>query len=299
MNVRTLVTSLAIAVVSAMSFVSAHADDPDNGAHPFDPQHPTERPTINIQSGPNGVTIYIAVTQQTPGSAGGSPSGSGSVSTGSQRSCKADAMNIGNSLSAWFQKEAPLHPGAAPWTVLCSDGFFAVVWIPSDAASSGNVSVVVTAGGAVDPVSVAMELLNHLPIPDIAIQANPSTGLVALPSWFWADGYDGAAIASSDALGSVSVDVEVKPLTYRWSWGDGSTLETVSLGQPYPAPSDIEHVYEQSSLAAGGAYRVAVEVTFSAKYRVNGGGWQPLDPISRSFTTDYPVQQLQSVLTGR
>ena len=177
--------------------------------------------------------------------------------------------------------------------------FCAVVWIPIDAATGGNVRVVVTAGGAVDPIAVAMELLNHLPIPDIAIQANPSTGLVALPSWFWADGYDGAVIGSSDALGSVSVDVEVQPLVYRWSFGDGTTSETTSLGQPYPAKSDIEHVYEQSSLTAGGAYRVAVEVTFSAKYRVNGGGWQPLDPISRSFTTDYPVQQLQSVLTGR
>jgi hypothetical protein len=31
---------------------------------------------------------------------------------------------------------------------------------------------------------------------------------------------------------------------------------------------------------------------------VDGGAWESLEPISRSFTADYPVQQLQSILTG-
>ena len=96
-----------------------------------------------------------------------------------------------------------------------------------------------------------------------------------------------------------TVDVEVEPMLYRWYFGDGTTAETPSLGQRYPAESDIQHVYEQSSLAAGGAYVVTVEVTFSARYRVNGGAWEALDPITRSFSNDYPVQQLQSVLVGQ
>ena len=40
----------------------------------------------------------------------------------------------------------------------------------------------------------------------------------------------------------------------------------------------------------------SVEVTFAARYRVNGGAWVALDPITRSFSNQYPVQQLQSVL---
>ena len=75
-------------------------------------------------------------------------------------------------------------------------------------------------------------------------------------------------------------------------------MNTVSLGRPYPQASDIRHSYEQSSLSAGGAFPVTVEISFSVRYRVDGGAWQPLDPISRSFTAAYPVQQLQSVLTG-
>ena len=33
-------------------------------------------------------------------------------------------------------------------------------------------------------------------------------------------------------------------------------------------------------------------------YSENGGPWLPLDPISRTYTRSYPVQQLQSVLTA-
>lgn len=297
----TAVAFLLSSVLGLLSLVFpevARGQTPD-GERPRPDPGSTSSPTISVTSGPNGVTIYIAVAQQTPGSSGDSSSTSGSVSTGSQRSCSADAMNIGLSLSAWYQAEAPKHPGETPWSVACDDGFFAVVWIPIDAAAGGNVQVVVTDGSVVDPVSVALELLNHLPIPDIAIEANPATGLVALASWFWIDGYDGSPISSSDALPGVMVDVEVEPLAYRWSYGDGTTAETTSLGQRYPAESDIRHVYEQSSLAAGGAYRITVEVTFAARYRVNGGAWEALEPITRSFSDDYPVQQLQSVLTGQ
>ena len=295
------VVALALAMVGGFVLAApsarVFADDPDNGAFPFDPARPTESPTITVESGASGVTIHIAVAHTRPGAPGDTQSGGSTVSTGSQPSCKADAMNIGLSLSAWLQREAPLHPGESPWTVVCDDGFFAVVWIPRSAAASGNVTVVV--GGAVDPVVVAMELLNQLPIPELSIRANPSTGLVALESWFWVDGYGGEPISSSDTLASTTVEVQVQPVTYRWSFGDGTAIETNSLGRPFPEESDVQHIYEQSSLANGGAYRITIEVSFDAEYRVNGGAWESLAPIARTFTTDYPVQQLQSVLTSR
>ena len=37
----------------------------------------------------------------------------------------------------------------------------------------------------------------------------PDTGLVALPSWFWIDGYDGTPITASESLGGVTVEVEI------------------------------------------------------------------------------------------
>lgn len=300
--IRTIASQLTALAVSLPLLAyattdSARAQSPDDGRPRPDPGIPTS-PDVSVSTGPNGVTIHIAVAQTIPGTSGSGGTPGSAVSIGAQPSCEADSMNVGLSLSTWYQREAPLHPGESPWTVVCDDGYFAVVWIPRDAAASGNVTVVV-GSGAVDPVVVAMELLNQLPIPELSIRANPSTGLVALESWFWADGYSGEPISSSDTLASTTVEVQVQPVTYRWSFGDGTTIETNSLGHPFPEESDIQHVYERSSLANGGAYSITIEVGFDAEYRVNGGAWESLAPIARTFTTEYPVQQLQSVLTSR
>ncbi|MCC6178018.1 MAG: hypothetical protein IT305_22175 [Chloroflexi bacterium] len=295
--------AIAVLIAAASAILvaagSTQADGDDDGRHVPDAGIRTSA-SVSVRSGPNGVTVYISVAQESPG-AGPASSSSTSVSTGRARSCRISAQNIGIVLSnsAWYQAEQAAHPDHVFGSVSCDDGFFAFIWIPVGTPAGGNVQVVFVDGAGVDPVAVALELLNHLPVPEIAIQVNPSTGLVALPSWFWIDGYDGSPISSSDSLPGVTVDVEIEPLVYRWSFGDGTTSETTSLGQRYPAESDVRHVYEQSSLAAGGAYSVTVEVTFAAQYRVNGGAWEALDPITRSFSNDYPVQQLQSVLVGR
>ncbi|NJD66813.1 MAG: hypothetical protein FIB00_16500 [Chloroflexi bacterium] len=299
---HTVVVSLLAMLVSVMALAyppGVEAQTPDGNRPRPDPGRP-DSTNVSVTSGPNGVTVYIRVTEQSPGSVGG-PSSNSSVSTASTRSCRLSVHNIGIVLSQspWYQQERAAHPNHVFGSVFCDDGFSTFVWIPVGTPTDANVQVVFVDGDAVDPVTVALELLNHLPIPDIAIEANPSTGLVALPSWFWVDGYDGSAISSSDALSGVEVDVEIQPLSYRWSFGDGTTAETTSLGQRYPDESDIQHVYEQSSLAAGGAYTITVEVTFAAQYRINGGAWEALGPITRSFSNDYPVQQLQSVIVGQ
>lgn len=295
--------ALAVLIAAACAILTAagstHADGDDDGRHVPDAGIRTSA-SVSVRSGPNGVTVYISVAQDSPGT-GPASSSSTSVSTGRAPSCRISVQNIGIVLSnsPWYQAEQAAHPDHVFASVSCDDGFFAFIWIPVGTPAGASVQVVFVDDDGVDPLAVALELLNHLPIPDIAIDANPATGLVALPSWFWLDGYDGSPISSSDALPGVAVDVEVEPLVYRWSFGDGTTAETTSLGQRYPAESDIRHVYEQSSLAAGGAYSVTVEVTFAARYRVNGGAWETLDPITRSFSNDYPVQQLQSVLVGQ
>jgi len=288
-----------IAAVAAAGLIlarSAWADDPgDDG---YTPQPDLPQADVSVESGPDGVTIYIAVSETSPGSSGDSSSSDTDSSSGGGWSCTADVMNIGNATREWFERESALHPGEAPWVVRCDNGFMSIVWLPIDVEAS-EVSVVVVHGDSVDPASVAAELLDHVPVPAITVGVNPEVGLVALPSWFWVEGYDGLPITASDTLDGTTVEVEITPTSYRWSFGDGATLESTSLGQRYPEESDIRHTYEQSSLSVGGAFPVSVEIIFSARYRVDGGAWQPLDPITRAFTTAYPVQQLQSILTGR
>jgi len=286
-----LLLPLVVAVISALSLVSsARADDP----YIPDPGAPAGDATVSVDSDGGGVTIYIAVSDTSPGSSDDSSGGSSDDSGG--WSCTSAAMIIGNATRDWFVREAPLHPGDAPWVVNCDNGFMSIVWLPIS-TQPADVSIVIVPG--VDPASMAADLRDHVPVPDITVGVNPATGLVAMPSWFWIEGYDGSAIRTSDTLGDTTVDVEVGPTGYRWSFGDGEALETDSLGEAYPQESDIRHTYQQSSLADDGAFRVTVRITFSVRYRVDGGPWEPLDPITRSFSAAYAVQQLQSILTGQ
>lgn len=288
-----VVTSLGVVVFSTE--ISVLADDPDDGIYTPDPDSPTHDSNITVDSNEDGVTIYISIIDTSPGDSGDSPAVSDDNGDASGVSCTADVMNVGLGLLEWLMAESQLHPGAAPWTVNCDDGYFAVVWVPFD-TDPADVQIVMGPPVPVDPISVAQELLDQVPVPDMDISANPDLGLVALPSWFWINGYDGAPITASESLGGITVDVEISPQQYNWDFGDGGTLETTSPGQPYPTESDVQYTYEQSSLDAG-AFRVTVAITFSARYRVNGGSWESLDAIARSFTDDYPVQQLQAVLT--
>jgi hypothetical protein len=40
----------------------------------------------------------------------------------------------------------------------------------------------------------------ELPPPDLRIMMNPAKGLVAVPTWFWVEGYDGGTLAQSETV---------------------------------------------------------------------------------------------------
>jgi hypothetical protein len=288
-------SSIAAATVALAFSLSVFAGGPGPG-DPGTPGNNLPGSSISVSSNGTGVTIYIGIADSSGGSSG-NPGGGGGGADYSTWSCTSDLMSIGQASLDWFLKEAPLHPGEAPWVVRCNDQFIGIVWL-AVSVGPADIQIVVGAATPVDPVTVATQLLDHVPVPNITVGVNPQVGLAAVPAWFWVDGYNGSPILASDTLGGVTVEVEITPTGYVWKFGDGATLRTTSLGQPYPSTSDIQHTYEQSSLSAGGAFAVTIEVAFSARYRVNGGAWQPLEPISRSFAAPYPVQQLQSILTG-
>src|SRR5947209_117572 len=45
---------------------------------------------------------------------------------------------------------------------------------------------------AFDPRPLAVRMAAELPPPDLRIGMNPAKGMVAVPTWFWVEGYDGA-----------------------------------------------------------------------------------------------------------
>jgi hypothetical protein len=68
-----------------------------------------------------------------------------------------------------------------------------------------------------------------------------------------------------------TVDVRAEPSSYQWNFGDGTSQETATPGQPYPA-DDITHVWTD----AHRTFHPRVHTTYSVRYRVDGGPWLDL-----------------------
>ena len=243
---------------------------------------------------------------------------------------------IGNASADYWREEGRQRPGQTPWVMFRDDEFIDIIWLPSqtppeavqfgtppaepapqEPAPSGS------GGVSLDPREVALDTLEHVPFPDIRIRMNPSLGLVAMPGWFWVEGYNGQPFGTSrtveipPAVGpeipvdvvpaadprrrgsSYTVEVRVWASRYDWTFGDGASLVARSLGRPYPAESDIKHTYEHSSLPFPGGFPVRLTVEYSAEFRVNGGAPQPLPAVRRTHETAHRVQEVQPVLTNR
>jgi hypothetical protein len=248
--------------------------------------------------------------------------------------------SIGNASDAQWRREFTQHPTENPWLVLQDGQVVDLIWLPTqtdpsalrfgappaDAAAQASAPAggePANSGVVLDPREVALETLDRVPFPDIHIRMNPSLGLVAMPGWFWVEGYDGRpfglsrTVAVPPAVGpdvpvilvpaddprrrgsSYTVDVRVWASRYDWNFGDGASLVVQSLGRPYPAESDIKHTYQFSSLRFPGGFPVRLTVEYAAEYRVNGGAPQPLPPVRRTYEAGYRVQEVQPVLTSR
>src|SRR5215831_11184780 len=56
-------------------------------------------------------------------------------------------------------------------------------------ANGGLPCTSTTSGAAIDPGEVARELFGRLSLPSLRLDMNPRLGLVAVPTWFWVEGY--------------------------------------------------------------------------------------------------------------
>lgn len=296
MRLRFLVAvAVMFVVLSRPDVVLADGPQPGQPGTPMG-SLPNEPAHLSVRSGPSGVTIVISMTATTPGQSGRNPSTT-TIGGPAAPVCTTTPMNIGNASVGWVREGLAANPNTLPWTVNCENGYFGIAWVPTNAPDTPTVVISDPGAPPVDPAALAASVLGTVPLPPIAVGASPGVGLVALPSWFWVDGYDGSTLRGSRTLGLVTVEVEITPQNYRWTFGDGRAIDTTSLGRPYPTESDIQHVYERSSFT-GATYDVELAITFTARYRVNGGVWVPLAPVTQTYTRDYAVRQLQSVLTS-
>jgi hypothetical protein len=177
--------------------------------------------------------------------------------------------------------------------------------------------------------AVAGELVQEVRLPDIAVRTNPLQGVVAIPTWYWVEGYTGDALGDTRTVStshdecvnvevpdpgggpssvsrecrtvtdSTTVAIRVEPTIYRWSFGDDSMAELRSaegLGTPFRGvawPSTVQHTYEYSSFGLNDGFPVRLTVTFAAAFQVNGGPWQGLGDISRTYVGTHVVRQIE------
>ena len=292
----------------ALATTVAHAEPPTPGsAAPLKPDRPNTVET-NVVATDAGVVIYVGIRSTTPGSPG-SPGGNETISAPTPPVCSATAVNISaqSTEGGWLAEGLHEHPGTIPFAVTCDD-HLTIAWVPIGSPGDPDIVVELLPEDPADPTAIAAALLGIVPVPPVQVGANPDTGLVAMSSWYWVEGYDGSTLSGSETLGDTTVEVRIRPERYEWAFGDGATLTTTSLGRQYPAESDVQHIYER----AADPYQVRLVIVFSAEFRViteepDGeggtvtvvGDWQDAGPIERSFTRPYVVQQVQSVLTAQ
>ena len=162
--------------------------------------------------------------------------------------------------------------------------------VPCAGVAAPNVTS--TGGAGPDPHQVALAMWDQMAMPNLQLDFNPRRGMVAVPTWFWVDGYDGAVLPLSNTLHfseqrcsrttdpttgearqacssiphSLTVVVRAWPRLYTWDFGDGGPGEQlgcgavaacpIGLGRPFTdvqSPSPIAHAYQWSSLGINGA----------------------------------------------
>ena len=102
---------------------------------------------------------------------------------------------------------------------------------PESLAGLPCASASIPAQEAFDPRPLAVRMAAELPPPDLRIGMNPAKGMVAVPTWFWVEGYDGGTLAQTetvveahqhchlvverDADGQLVLDESLRPRTRR------------------------------------------------------------------------------------
>ena len=103
---------------------------------------------------------------------------------------------------------------------------------------------------------------------------------------------------------STALEVVIRPTgTYRWNFGDGTSVETSTLGVRCERTTrctgaKVSHNYRTSSAGRVAGFPVTLTVTFTGTYSVGGAAPEPLAPIEVEYAASYQVEEAQSILTG-
>lgn len=176
------------------------------------------------------------------------------------------------------------HPEARFALLLCDGEIVRAVWV-----APGDV-IDLDAAARAEAQRYVEEVLR----PAVAIGANPAgKGLVGLRSWFWVEGFAGQVTAPPISAFGMTIEVRMASGSVTWDFGDG-TVEPGDLGRAYPEESTVQHAHQRA-----GTYTVTASIQLVPEYRVDGGPWLTLPPLTAVASTDHPVEERQAVITER
>jgi hypothetical protein len=131
------------------------------------------------------------------------------------------------------------------------------LWCPSDGGAPAVTD---------DVIALAFQ---RIPLPPSTFSIQPPGGrtLVNFDTNFYTEE---RSLDRTVRLLGQRVDLRIEAHSYTWHFDDGESIRTTKPGAPYPE-LQVTHNYLQT-----GGYRPALDITWVADYRVNGGAWQPV-----------------------
>jgi hypothetical protein len=226
-----------------------------------------------------------ATTEENPGGVTAGASGFDI----SQAQADAEAIALSSPVSIACARARPSDGGVPLSQLAASASPDCVAFVLLRAADS------VILGPSPEPVDLlpaAFDKARDLAVSPTIEIAPARLGLTGLASFFWLAEEPPIVSATAEVPG-LSVTAEATPVRYVWHFGDGSNLVTDHPGRPWTfhRPGNVAHTYETKAI-----YDLTAEVVYEARWRTNGGPWQPLGFFSTADSTDYQVQELIAVL---
>jgi hypothetical protein len=199
------------------------------------------------------------------------------------------------SLFPWFFEPGTTKGGIPPtadhrrFLVSCDREVLGTTWIsPTDPLAE-------QAARAVDIAAIAERVLRDIPVGDVTIGRRPQQrALTGVPLYAWVEGHDGRPIIRTVRELGVTVDVRVALDRVTWDFGDGTPPVDAGLGEAWPQRSSVHHVYGASTPRAQ-PLQLAATLVLGAGYRVDGGPWLSLAPITRTASLPQDVDEVQAV----
>lgn len=269
------------------------------GVH-WHPPTPAPSPTAPSTTIPAAGSRQGATTTTTPGDPGVTVPASTTTSdpdkwvTEPCPSCATSGMVcLANGQLGSVPPGTPLPPGdSVPWITYLTGPV-------GEASAEYTCPASATTTLPPPPQPTAEQVWESAPLPAPDIKVSPGTyGVAQLPTWFWLanDPVGQDLTLPTLSLGGYSVSLSVHPVSYNWSFGDGSGEVSLTAGNPGGAGrASASHTYTSK-----GTYQVGVSVAWEGTYTFAGYGLTrtvPLGPVMQTETTfPFAVQEVKSLL---